>query len=306
VAKAFDILAVGYACVDYITVVDRLPNLDEKMVVDNLLIQGGGPSATAMVAAARLGARTALVTSLADDPLGREIVAELEREGVDVSLTPLRTAGNSAFAFAMIQRNGGLRTIVGRPATVEHLTGADLPVETIAKAKVLFIDGNEPEAQLAAAKAAREAGVPVIFDAGNEKAGMEELIPFTDVLIASHGFGRDAGGSDDPAVAAKAFFARGSLTVSAVTAGARGAYFHTSEGAFHQPIFKVNVVDTTGAGDAFHGAYAYAMVKRWPVKRAARFAAAVAAMKCTKLGGRTGLPRLAAVEAFLAERSAGG
>jgi len=302
-ARDFDVLAVGYACIDYIALVDRLPKLDEKMPVDNLLIQGGGPSATAMVAAARLGARPAIVTSLADDSLGREIIAELEREGVDVSFTPLRKNGVSAFAFAMIDRKTGLRTIVGRPAVVEPLTPADLPEDEIRRAKVLFVDGNEPEPQLAAATIARRAGVPVIFDAGNEKPGMEELIPLTDVLIASHGFGRDVGGSEDPAKAAAAFFARGGLTVAAVTAGVDGAYFHTKEGAFHQPAFKVKVVDTTGAGDAFHGAYAYAMVRGWEPRRSAEFAAAVAAMKCTKLGGRTGLPRLAEVEEFLKARS---
>ena len=79
-AGPYDVLAVGYACMDYITVVDRLPHLDEKMIVDNLLIQGGGPSATAMVAAARLGARAGIVTPLGNDSLGRSIVAELEAE----------------------------------------------------------------------------------------------------------------------------------------------------------------------------------------------------------------------------------
>ena len=305
-SASFDILAVGYACVDYITVVDRLPHLDEKMIVGNLLVQGGGPSATAMVAAARLGARPALVTSVADDGLGREIIEELTREGVDSTLSPVRRGGNSAFAFVMIERHSGLRTIVGRPAVVKKLEPGELPVEAIRRAKVVFVDGNEPEAQLAAAKIAREAGAPVIFDAGNEKAGMEELLPYTDVLIASRGFGRDVGGSEDPEKAAAEFFSRGNLSAAAVTAGAEGAYFHTREGAFHQRAFAVKAVDTTGAGDAFHGGYAYAMAQGWPARKSAEFAAAVAAMKCTKVGGRTGLPRLAEVEAFLAERSGRG
>jgi len=84
-------------------------------------------------------------------------------------------------------------------------------------------------------------------------------------------------------------------------AGADGAYFETAEGAFHQKAFKVKVVDTTGAGDAFHGAYAYGMMRKWAARKCARFASAVAAMKCTKVGGRTGLPGLSQVEKFLRE-----
>lgn len=301
--EGFDIFAVGYACLDCITLVDRLPNLDEKMPVDNMLVQGGGPSATAMVAASRLGAKVSLVASIADDLFGRAIISELEAEGVDTSRSPVRKGGTSAFAFVMIQKRTGLRTIVGRPAEAPLLTPCDFDPEDVRSAKVLFIDGNEPDAQLAAAKIAKEAAVPVILDAGNEKAGMEELLPYTDVLIASRGFGRDVAGSSDPARAAAIFFERGWLTVAAVTAGSQGAYFHTAEGAFHQSAFRVDAVDTTGAGDAFHGAYAYAMVQHWPAPQSARFAAAAAAIKCTKIGGRTGLPRLSEVETFLAERS---
>jgi sugar/nucleoside kinase (ribokinase family) len=301
--RPYDILAIGYACVDYVTIMPHLPKLDEKILVDNLLVQGGGVSATAMVAASRLGAKTALMTMLSDDSIGREIAEELEREGVDMSVTPVRDKGSSAFSFCMIDKKTGLRTIVSMPPTGKRLSSREAPLDVVRKAKVLFIDGHMHEAQLAAAKAARRAGVRVIFDAGNEKKGMEEMIPHTDVLIASFGFGRDVGGRADPAAAAKSLFGMGRLEAAAVTAGKDGAYFCTAEGEFHQPAFKVNTVDTTGAGDAFHGAYAYAMVQGWPVRRAACFAAAVAAMKCTRPGGRTGLPTLPAVKAFLAKHS---
>lgn len=299
----YDILAVGYACIDYIAVVDRLPELDEKLIVDNLLIQGGGPAGTAMVAAARLGLRTGLIAALCRDPLGKQIIDELERERVDVSLAPIHDQGRAAFAFVMIQKGTGLRTLVGRRSYLPLLTPDDVRLGEVRRAKALLIDGNEPEAQLAAARTARKAGVPVIFDAGNEKPGMKELIPFTDILVASRGFGRDVGGSDDPATAAEHFFRSGCLQVAAVTAGADGAYFCSGEGAFHQPAFAIDAADTTGAGDAFHGGYAYAMVHEWPVRKAARFAAAVAAIKCTKIGGRTGLPCLREVEEFLAENT---
>lgn len=302
VTGTFDAVAVGYSCIDYITVVDRLPHLDEKMMAGNLLIQGGGPAATAMVAASRLGARTALITSLADDPIGREIVAGLEEESVDVSLSPVATGGRSAFAFVMIQSGTGLRTIVGSPAD-SSLSPGDIDTAVIQTAKVLLVDGSEIEAQKAAAAAAREAGVSIVFDAGNEKPGMRELAEFSDVLLASKGFGRDVGGSEHPARAAAALFEAGAPRVVCVTAGPDGAYFATPEGSFHQRAFEVDVVDTTGAGDAFHGGYVYAILRGWDVRRCARFASAVAALKCTKLGGRTGLPTLHEAQELLQNRA---
>jgi len=301
----YDILAVGYACIDYIAAIDRLPNLDEKLMVDDLVIQGGGLSATAMVCAARLGARTGLVAALAKDPLGRQIVSELDEEHVDSSVSPIYSEGRSAWAFCMIQRGTGLRTIIGRRPVLPQLTGENVPMEEVRRAKVVFIDSTEPVAQLAAAKAAYKAGVPVVMDADNATEGTDELVLNTDVLIASREFGRAVGGSDDPAEAAKSLLSKGHVKIAAVTAGIEGAYFHSAEGAFHQPAFKVDVVDTTGAGDAFHGAYAYTMVRNWPIRKSAEFAAAVAAMKCTKIGGRTGLPTLAQVEEFIRQRSGG-
>jgi sulfofructose kinase len=303
VSAGYDLFAIGYACVDYVTIMPHLPKLDEKILVDNLLVQGGGVSATAMVAASRLGARTALMTMLSDDSIGHEIAAELEREGVDMSVTPLRGKGSSAFSFCMIDGKTGLRTIVSMPPTGKRLSRLEVPLGVVCRSKVLFIDGHTTHAQLAAAKAARKTGVRVIFDAGNEKKGMVDLIPHTDVLIASHGFGRDVGGSRDPAAGARALFRMGNLEVAAVTAGKEGSYFCTADGEFHQPAFKVGVVDTTGAGDAFHGAYAYAMVRKWSPRQSAKFAAAVAAIKCTKAGGRTALPRLREVESFLKRAS---
>ncbi len=295
----FDVIAIGYSCIDYVVLVDSLPKLDEKLIVSNLLIQGGGPAATAMVAVSRLGGRTALVTGVGDDASGREILDGLEAEGVDASFAVVGEGGVSAFAFCMIERGSGLRTIVGRPTDVELRAGRDVPGELIASAKVLLVDGCQIEAQAAACRIAREAGVGVIFDAGNEKPGMEALIELCDVVIASYGFACDVCGTTDPAEGAARLRKLGA-SVAGVTMGAAGAFFHTESGHFHQRAFGVEVVDTTGAGDAFHGGYAYGMAQGWDVAECARFGAAVAAAKCRALGGRTALPTLAETEEFLA------
>lgn len=295
----YDVIAIGYSCIDYIVPVDSLPKLDEKLIVPNFLIQGGGPAATAMVAVARLGGRAALVTALGDDASGREILDGLADEGVDASFAVVRPGGSSAFAFCMIERGSGLRTIVGRPTDVVLCAPQDVPASAIASAKVLLVDGCQVEAQREACRIAREAGVAVIFDAGNEKSGMEELIELCDVVIASHGFASDVCGTTDPAEGAARLRKRGA-SVAGVTAGAAGAFFHTDSGRFHQRAFGVRVVDTTGAGDAFHGGYAYGMAQGWDERGCARFGAAVAALKCRALGGRTALPSLEETEEFLA------
>ncbi|MHC4712551.1 MAG: carbohydrate kinase family protein [Planctomycetota bacterium] len=299
VYRGYDVVGIGYSCIDYITTVETLPRLDEKITVDGLLIQGGGLAATAMVAVARLGGSVALITTLADDGLGSEIADGLEEEGVDISLSPVREGSVSAFAFVMIEKKSGLRTIIGRPPAGEPLTADDIDEEVIRNSKVLLIDGTSPRAQRAAALIAREARVPVLLDAEGANDTTPALLELTDVLIASREFGESAGKSAAPDRAAANLFSEWDLRVAAVTAGADGAFLHTAEGPFRQRAFKVAVVDTTGAGDAFHGAYAYAMSRGRSPGECARFAAAVAALKCRKLGGRTGLPRLNEVEEFL-------
>lgn len=300
--KRFDILAIGYACVDCVAAVERLPRLDEKILARSLTIQGGGLAATAMVAAARLGARTALISTIGADEIGRQITDELEREDVDLSLCPARETGESAFAFVMIEKAGGLRTIVGRAPSTAPLAAGEIDMEAVRGSCVLLIDGTSPAAQRAAAAAAREAGVPVIIDAEGHGVALMGLVPLSDVVIGSREFGAAAGESDDPAEAARAIFGRGGVSVAGVTAGAEGSFFHTGEGPFCQRAYEVEVADTTGAGDAFHGAWAFGMSRGWRPRDCARLAAAVAAMKCRRLGGRSGLPTMDETRRFLAER----
>jgi ribokinase len=137
----------------------------------------------------------------------------------------------------------------------------------------------------------REAGGLVMLDAERVKDGTLDLLPLCDVQIVSEQFGRQATGEDDPAQAARALHARyGNLAV--VTAGERGSWCVGWGEAFHTPAFRVNVVDTTGAGDVFHGGFLYGLLKDWPLRHVARFASAMAALKCRSAGGRAGIPYL--------------
>ncbi len=299
-ARRFDILAIGYACVDLVATVARLPCRDEKVLAESLFVQGGGLAATAMVAAARLGAAVSLISNISDDDTGRQIVDELEREGVDLSLNSLRPSGQSALAFAMVEASSGLRTIVGRNPTGRPLGPGEISEAEVASARVLFIDGTSPEVQKAAALAARRAGVPVIMDAEGTGPAQVELACQCDVVIGSQEFGRACRGGQPPAEAARFLHECRGVEVAAITSGSLGAFFHTREGPFHQRAYEVDVVDTTGAGDAFHGAYAFGMARGWTPQESARLAGAVASLKCRRPGGRTGLPGMGEVREFLA------
>jgi ribokinase len=163
---------------------------------------------------------------------------------------------------------------------------------------VLHIDNHEPEAAIQAAKWANEAGIIVLMDAGSVRHRVIDLLEHVDVLIASHRFGRDCTGVDNPMKAAESMLS-GRRKISIITCGEDGCACATPEERFHVPAFKVDVVDTTGAGDVFHGAFSFGLAKGWNAREVATFASAVAAIKCGSLGGRQGIPTYEETISFL-------
>lgn len=293
-----DIISLGYSAVDYIGVVPHLPELDTKLLVEEFCRQGGGPAATAAVTCARLGAKTAFVGMIGDDDFGDFMLRELDSENVDTSHVIRCPGASSQFSFIMVEKGTGKRTIVWTRSDVPPLEPDQLDRECISSCKVLHLDRHEPVAGAEAAKWVHEAGGIVSMDAGTCVPGLENLLPLVDVLIASHAFAQDATGQTDPAECARALLDK--RRIAGVTWGDKGSWFATSDGAeFHVPASKVDVVDTNGAGDVFHGAFAFGLNQGWDAERCARFASAVAALKCTKLGGRAGIPTRSEAEALL-------
>lgn len=294
----FDVIGLGYSNVDYLGVIPNMPELDTKMLLEEFSRQGGGPAATATVTAARLGAMTAFVGQIGDDDLGEFMIHELGREGVDTSHIIRCEGASSQFSFIMVDRASGKRTILWTRSNVPSLEPSQLDRDFITSCKVLHLDRHEIPAGIQAAKWVREAGGVVSLDTGTFTPEVEELLPLVDVLIASYGFALDATNEANPADAARTLL--GDRRIAGVTWGENGSWFTTSDGdEFHMPAFEVDVVDTTGAGDVFHGAFAFGLAKGWDARCCARFATAVAALKCTKLGGRAGIPSLEQVERFI-------
>ncbi|HMQ34263.1 MAG TPA: PfkB family carbohydrate kinase [Chloroflexaceae bacterium] len=283
----FDVVGVGIAGLDLIGVAAAEPQLGAKQALAGWVEMGGGPVATALAAVARLGGRAALATAVGDDAYGARIVAGLRAAGVDVSAVQLRP-GASHVAFVLAEPGRDRRTVWWHndPAI---LAGVALDRALITSARALLIDTHMPEAALAAARWMREAGGLVMIDAERVRPSTLELLPHCDLLVVSERFGREATGMAEPREAALALHGRyGRLAL--VTGGAAGSWCAHEGELFHTPAFAVEPVDTTGAGDVFHGALLHALLRGDPVPAAVRFASAAAALSCRGLGGRGHLP----------------
>jgi sugar/nucleoside kinase (ribokinase family) len=301
-----DIVGLGLATIDIMTLVPRLPRRDEVFRARSILLEGGGPVATALVAAARLGAATAYLGPMAPTTWGTLTRAGLESEGVDTSQAPSRASGEQAVSVILVDEDTGQRSILYDSGEMQEMSPAEVPNELVASARALHLDGAHLEAAYQAAEIARQAGVVVSFDggAGELWAGAERLLPLVDLMIVARHFAEQHTGQADPLQAGPALLETYRPHQVVITDGPRGCWFwdETPRPAaqhLYQPAFPTDVVDTTGAGDVFHGAYLYAFLQGWPPRCCLAFAAATAALKCRALGGRAGIPKRPQVEAAL-------
>ena len=303
---AVDIVGLGLATVDVLTRTPRLPGSNDVFEVDTVELQGGGPVATALAAATKLGSRTAIAGSTDTGPWGEMIVRELRELGVDTSQLQRREMGQASRSVILIEAAGGERSILYAKGSVAELSPEEVPRALVQQARVLHLDGSHVNAALTAAAVARDAGTLVSLDGGDGEPwpGVNRLLPLVDVLVVARGFARNVTGIDDPVRAARELSRHGAREV-VITDGARGAWYLTEEERGHVPAFPIAAIDTTGAGDSFHGAYLHGLLEGRPIAQRVRFASAVAAQVCGRVGGRTGLPDLPTVEAFL-EATAGG
>jgi sulfofructose kinase len=296
--KCFDIIGLGYCGLDRLCVVPRIP-VDDKVEILENLVQGGGPSATAIVAAARLGAKTTFIGAVGDDDFGEAILEEFRREGVDTDSVEIQKDAASPSAYCWIDAQTGSRSIAWSRGSISPMSPSSLPEEMIRSAKLLHLDGHHTQAAVAAAEIARSAGVTVSLDAGTMLDGIDKLVELADIIIASEMFAAKFTGAASAGEALRYLYDSGDSKFAGVTMGADGSIGFDSENKYRQPAFPVEVVDTTGAGDVFHGAFAYRYTTGGDWAECMRFAAAVSAMKCTKLGGRSGIPTLVEAERFL-------
>jgi len=292
-----DFVGLGFCSNDYLSLLPEIP-IDSKVQMLQHLVQGGGPAATATVAAARLGLSAAFIGTVGDDEPGKWILRDFEKEQVDVSGIAVRPGRTSPLAYCWIEAPTGKRSVAWTRGDTEELQPEEVPLELIRQAKVLHIDGHNPKGALAAVKEARKHGVLVNFDAGTLRDGVKELLPYTDILIASEAFARSFSGENDLDKAILELKETGA-GVTGITLGEGGSMVWDNGKILRCPAFLIKPVDTTGAGDTYHAAFAVRYLETKDLADCMRFASAVAALKCLKLGGRTGLPRREEVELFL-------
>lgn len=294
-----DVVGLGYCSWDYLGILDDIPEFDAPTVtLDDFAISGGGPVSTALVALARLGARTGYIGVLGDDSAGTASRQAFEQEGVDISRLRLRQGARSPVCICLVQARTGKRLILCYRGTAGEVEIEEDDRQYITTARFLHLDGHHMQAAITAAQWMRAAGGTVVLDANRPRARLHELMPWVDVLITNAHFPCAYTGTTDRVQAAHQLLGLGPRLV-VTTLGSEGCLCVTQQREWRDPGFPVDVVDTTGAGDAFHGAFIYGLLRNWELPRIATFANAVAAMNCTALGGRSGLPRLADVEAFL-------
>jgi sulfofructose kinase len=299
--KRYDAICLGCCCWDLLGICEEYPQLDQKRPLREFSEQGGGMAATAAAAIAKLGGAVAFVGRIGDDEYGRKIARAFEEAGVDISWgLQVQAGARSQLAFCVAEGGTGRRAIFWRAPTTTPLTFADLDLARFAQARVVLVDGHYPAASLALARWCREQRIPVVADLEGHHQAAQELLAVVDYPIVSEEFAVQLAGTENLTAAAEQLrAAAGGLLL--VTLGPRGSLAFTTAGALHQPAFVIDpVVDTTGAGDVYHGAFAYAVARGKDLLSAMRFASAAAALSCRALGGRAGLPTLGEVEALLA------
>ncbi len=296
------VIGLGQCCLDILGQTNSYPELDQKAELNSLLMQGGGPVATALVTLARLGVPVAMVGAVGDDAFGRQIREGLEHESVDCRYLVQSPEASSQVAFISVDTEGH-RNIFWHRGTAHLAAPESFPKILANSVRILHLDGLHLEPAIAAAKVARSMNIVTLLDAGTLRPGVEKLLSLIDHLVVSEKFARQTSNHDDPEVALKHLAGYGAEAVT-ITYGSSGSLSMNADGhVFRQPAFKINVVDTTGCGDVFHGGYSFGLLQGWPLPQIVRFAAACAALKTRALGGRTAIPTLAEVDSFMLDQA---
>lgn len=284
------VICLGLSAQDQVWRVERLfSGQSEKIRSADYTTLGGGMAANAAVTGGRLGGAISFWGRAGDDAAGREMRAALAGEGIDVANFRLFPDGRSSVSGIIVDKSGE-RQIVNFRGTFPE--AADwLPLDDVAQASAVLADPRWVEGAAVMFGKARTLGIPTVLDGDVADAEVfARLLPLTDHAIFSEpALAAFAGSADDHALSTLARF---NCRVVAVTRGGEGVSWYEDGRLQRRTAFSVSVVDTTGAGDVFHGAYVLAIGAGLAVPDAMAFAAAAAALKCTRSGGRAGIPSI--------------
>jgi sugar/nucleoside kinase (ribokinase family) len=300
--KQFDAAGFGVNAVDYLIVVPEYPARATNTRLVEYSQAAGGQTASAIVTVQRLGMRTAYAGRFGTDSEGRFGLQSLKDEGIDVESSEVIEGSRTQVGYILIEAKRGERTVLWDRDERLAYTAHEAPVEFAGRARVIHLDAHDPPACTRMAREARAAGTIVSADIDNVYEGLPEFLPLIDVLISSKEFPRLLTGIDDPHAALTEIKAKYGCALVGLTKGGRGATVLCNGEFLETPAFTVpgGCVDTTGAGDAFHGGFIYGLLRGEEVETSIKLGCAVAALGCRALGARTALPTREELNNFLA------
>ncbi len=281
-AENCDVLCVGHACYDLVFSVEKHPDSDEKIFAQDLLECGGGPAANAAIAVSRLGLNAAFSGYLGTDLYGEKHLQEFEQHQVN---TDLLVRGSSPTPLStVLVKPDGKRALVNYKGSTTTLAVDTIDYSSV-KTKVVLFDGHEPDISMTLLQFCQQRQIPTVLDAGSLHKGTELLMSKVDYLVASEKFALQYAGEVNAALNQLAKIA----PVVVITLGEKGLIWQKGEETGSLNALKVDAIDTTGAGDAFHGAFAAALAQDMSWQDILAYASVAGSLCCTKIGARQGL-----------------
>jgi sugar/nucleoside kinase (ribokinase family) len=295
----FDVVGVGLNATDTLILLPHFPAYGGKVPFTQEVLSPGGQVASAVVCCAELGLRTSYIGAIGDDERGRIQWESLQGLGIHLGNVCRRANTPNQSAYILIDQRTGERTVLwNRPEALKMEPG-ELREEMIANAALLHIDGHDTALVAEAARIARRHSIPVTVDVDTIYEGFDAVLPNVDYLIASSEFPERWTGVADPLAALARIQDTHGMRCAAMTLGAHGALARVDGRYYYSPGFVVSCVDTTGAGDIFHGAFCYAVVKGMELTAALAFSNAMAALNCTAMGARGGIATAEAAQTLI-------
>jgi sulfofructose kinase len=296
-ATRTNVVGVGINATDTIIRLPHFPALDSKVELLSADVRPGGQVASAMVACRRWGLSARYVGKIGDDAAGKLQMDEMAREGVDAQWI-VAPGCMSQSSFILVDEPSGERTVLWKRDSKIALQPADLKREWISAAKVLLVDGHDTEAAALAARWAREENISVVGDFDNRYPGVEALLEYVDFVVASKEFPERLTGEKNLLKSLPTIFQKFKCRLTAATLGRLGVIAWDGVRFLFCPGFRVQAADTTGAGDIFHGAFLYGLVREWRLEEILEFSCAAAALNCTAPGARGGIATLGEIAAL--------
>lgn len=295
----FDVVGVGLNASDTLILLSKFPAYAGKVAFDEEILSPGGQVASAMVTCAVLGLRVKYIGTVGDDKRADIQLASLHKSGINIDDVEIRRNCANQTAYILIDRSTGERTVLWRRDDCLRLSPSAITPEKITSARLLHIDGHDTLAVARAAEIARHHSIPVTVDVDTIYHGFDRVLPNVDYLVASSEFPVQWTSERDPFKALEMIQEEYGMRVAAMTLGAHGALARQNGKFIYSPAFVVNCIDTTGAGDVFHGAFCYAVLENMPLRETLEFSNALAALNCTALGARGGISTMEEARALM-------